>query len=113
MDKHHYNAIGGGLFSFDNAMSFVDKAAQMADPISQLEKAKGDFDSVGPLDKAFSSPRHFAKAALHGYAGNWRVGSAYSKASSIAAAPVAPMGIPLSMAQNTIADKLNDAADAI
>ncbi len=85
------NSIGGGL-NFDNIGSFLKSAA---DPIEEAKAAKKSFDQVGSLDKVFSSPRHFAKAALHGYAGNMRAHSAYAKATRIFAPGVLPAGVAL------------------
>ena len=111
----HMHSLGGG-FSFSDVTDFVQK---VADLVKEMEHAKEDFDAVGPLDKAFSSPRHFAKAALHGYAGNWRAHSAYAKATAagLAIVPgtqVAAAGmVPAAVGMDEIAEGLDALNDEI
>ena len=86
MRHDHFNSFGGGINldldeAVDAGIEIYDKAVN---PAYQLNKALDSFEEMGPLDKAFSSPRHFAKASLNGYAGNFRLWSAYGKASAMA-----------------------------
>lgn len=103
MRPHHMNSLGGGI-DFGSIGKMIKN---VADPIEELQAAKDDFDKVGPLDKVFSSPRHFAKAALHGYAGNMRAHSAYGKAVSLGIPVVAPGMLPAATAMHEVADGLD------
>ena len=112
MRPAHINSIDGGL-SFNDFTSFVKN---VGDPISEAKAAKAPYDAMRPLDKVFSSPRHFAKAALHGYAGNFRAASAYEKATTIVPGMgqvLAPMVLPAAVAMDEVAEGIDMANDEI
>lgn len=100
---------GGGL------TDMIDTIGKLANPIDELGRGVRSYNKVD-LEHTFDNPQMFARNAVHGYAGNMHMWSAYGKASVFA--PVvgqvlAPSIEPVAIAEGEAANELDKIAEEI